>query len=260
MSVLQTVYITVLPPSLIVSLFSALLFLLKKFYTYSTKFILCSSSPSEQLPNLQKKTSTPISLNHVQTHHALRGGEIGKVGWLMCVSWTSEINAGWFHQFAPGALVLELVVQIRTTVGAIPGQQLRFTEQTRTRPEDQTNTVLLSCRWCCQGQVSQIIFYVLGGSSLGAEYCLLMWWQKAHNREFTEKLWWRLCLVGLSYPKDHGGMWTIFRLAEISVRSRCQKWWKYWKRRGFRNFFCHLPVDNCFSMDFCQTPKIWACE
>ena len=134
----------------------------------------------------------------------------------MCVSWTSEINAGWFHQFAPGALVLELVVQIRTTVGAIPGQQLRFTEQTRTRLEDQTNTVLLSCRWCCQEQVSQIIFYVLGGSSLGAEYCLLMWWQKAHNREFTEKLWWRLCLVGLSYPKDHGGMWTIFRLAEIS--------------------------------------------
>ena len=119
---------------------------------------------------------------------------------------------------------------------------------------------LASCRWCCQEQVSQIIFYVLGGSSLGAEYCLLIWWQKAHNREFTEKLWWRLCLVGLSYPKDHGGMWTIFRLAEISVRSRCQKWWKYWKRRGFRNFFCHLPVDNCFSMDFCPTPKIWACE
>ena len=63
-------------------------------------------------------------------------------------------------------LVLELVVQIRTTVGAIPGQQLRFTEQTRTRPEDQTKSVLLSCRWCCQEQVSQIIFYVLG-----AEYC-----------------------------------------------------------------------------------------
>ena len=99
-----------------------------------------------------------FSLNQVQTHHALRGGERGKVGWLMCVSWTSEINAGWFHQFAPGALVLELVVQVRTTVGAIPGQQLRFTEQTRTRPEDQANTVLLSCRWCCQEQVSQIIF------------------------------------------------------------------------------------------------------
>ena len=144
--------------SYLCSLFS--FFFSKIFLPILQKFILCSSSPSGQLPHLQKRTSTPISLNH----HALRGGERGKVGWLMCVSWTSEINAGWFHQFAPGALVLELVVQIRTTVGAIPGQQLRFTEQTRTRPEDQTNTVLLSCRWCCQEQVSQIIFYVLGGS------------------------------------------------------------------------------------------------
>ena len=169
-------------------------------------FVLCSPFSSQKISYLYYKNSFFVHLllpdsSHTckkrrlhlfpwtrlkrLNHHALRGGERGKVGWLMCVSWTSEINAGWFHQFAPGALVLELVVQIRTTVGAIPGQQLRFTEQTRTRPEDQTNTVLLSCRWCCQEQVSQIIFYMLGGSSLGAEYCLLIWWQKTQNREFT---------------------------------------------------------------------------
>ena len=83
--------------------------------------------------------------------------------------------------------MLELVVQIRTTVGAIPGQQLRFTEQTRTRPEDQTNTVLLSCRWCCQEQVSQIIFYVLGGSRSRILFADMV--TKKHNREFTERLW-----------------------------------------------------------------------
>ena len=136
-------------------------------------------------------------------------------------------------------LVLELVVQIRTTVA------LHRTDQ----------------------ECPSVLPVVLPRTSFTDNFLrarsrilLLIWWQRAHICEFTDKLWWRLCLVGLSYPKDHGRMWTIFRLAEISVRSRCQKWWKYWKRRGFRNFFCHLPLDNCFSMDFYQTPKIWACE